>query len=236
MLTDDIDIVSENLTNRLDNILRYSDFGKLSENIGYLSGSLTLEKINQEIVNKRQVRYAVLKQLYDDITNKLIKYHIQNFKIYLDPRQIYNEDYLNLQLVINNTTIKPFINQSGVQSHYNSYIDGTLDLMFPYLKSLLDYKNTNSLLDNDFYNDLLVNLAGTRLISLKLNGDGISIVINNQRLSENKYVITSLEKHFQEHYEEILSKISVYNNESLDKYRTNLNKRKALAIYKRGIK
>ena len=108
MLTDDIDIVSENLTNRLDNILRYSDFGKLSENIGYLSGSLTLEKINQEITNKRQVRYAVLKQLYDDITNKLIKYHIQNFKIYLDPRQIYNEDYLNLQLVINNTRIYYF--------------------------------------------------------------------------------------------------------------------------------
>ena len=49
MLTDDIDIVSENLTNRLENILRYSDFGKLSEYIGYLSGSLTLEKINQEI-------------------------------------------------------------------------------------------------------------------------------------------------------------------------------------------
>ena len=108
--------------------------------------------------------------------------------------------------------------------------------MFPYLKSLLDYKNTNSLLDNDFYNSLLVNLVGTRSISFKLNGDGISIVINNQRLSENKYVLMSLEKHFQEHYKEILSKISVYNNESLDKYRTDLNKRKALAIYKRGIK
>ena len=46
----------------------------------------------------------------------------------------------------------------------------------------------------------------------------------------------SLEKYFQEHYSEILSKVSVYNNESLDKYRTDLNKRKALAIYKRGIK
>lgn len=236
MLTDDIDIVSENLTNRLDSILRYSDFGKLSENTGYLSGSLTLEKINQEIVNKRQIRYAVLKQLYEDITNKLITYHIKNFQIYLDPRQIYNGDYLNLQLIINNVIIKPFINQTGVHSYYNSYIDGCLDLMFPYLKALLDYPKVNSLLDNDFYNDLLVNLVGTKLISFKLNGDGFSIIINNLRLADNKYVITSLEKHFQEHYEEILSKISVYNNESLDKYRTDLNKRKALAIYKRGIK
>lgn len=236
MQTDEINVRSENLTNRLANILRYTDFGKLSENTGYLFGSLTLEKISHEIINKRQLRYAVLKQIYDDITNKLIHNHIQNFKIYLDPRQIYNGDYLNLQLVINNTTIEPFINQSGIQSHYNSYIDNSLDLMFPYLRSLLNYRRINSLLDNDFYNDLLVNLAGTRSISFKLNGDGISIIINNQRLSENKYVITSLEKYFQEHYKEILSKISVYNNESLDKYRTDLNKRKALAIYKRGIK
>ena len=231
-----INMGSENLNNRLDNILRYTDFGKLSENTGYLSGSLTLEKINHEIIKKKQVRYAVLKQVYDDITNELIHNHIQNFKIYLDSRQIYNGDYLNLQLVINNTTIKPFINQSGVQSHYNSYIDNSLDLMFPYLRSLLNYRRFNSLLNNDFYNALLVNLAGTRSISFKLNGDGISVVINNQRLAENKYVFMSLEKYFQEHYSEILSKVSVYNNESLDKYRTDLNKRKALAIYKRGIK
>ena len=72
MLTDDI--ISENLTNRLDNILTYDEFGKLSENTGYLSGILTLEKINRDINNKRQIRYVVLKRLYDNITSKLIAY------------------------------------------------------------------------------------------------------------------------------------------------------------------
>lgn len=67
-----------------------------------------------------------------------------------------------------------------------------------------------------------------------INGDGVSI--DDEHSLKEKYLYDKLVNYYLLNKDDILRNIKVFNNEALDPYRTNLSKRKALSIYKRGIK
>ncbi len=188
----------------------------LLENVGYVHGELNLKKIENDIINKRKIRYSVIKTFYDDATNALIKHKINNFKLYVDPKEIFKESKLNLVI------------------SYQGDKDACLEIITPYITKIENFRKEDNLLDNDFYHKLLVSFPGVYQPVFMINGDGVAI--DDEHSLKEKYLYDKLVNYYLLNKDDILRNIKVFNNEALDPYRTNLSKRKALSIYKRGIK
>lgn len=188
----------------------------LLENVGYIHGELNLKKIENDIINKRRIRYSVIKTFYDDATNALIKHKINNFKLYVDPKEIFKGTKLNLVI------------------SYQGDKDFCREIITPYISKIENFKEEDNLLDNDFYHKLLVSFPGVYQPIFMINGDGVSI--DDEHSLKEKHLYDKLVNYYLLNKDDILRNIKVFNNEALDPYRTNLSKRKALSIYKRGIK
>ena len=111
--------IYEHTLNKLQNVLVYRDNGILTNNMGYLDGSLTLANIQDDITNKRMIRYEILKKFYEDLTSKFMSKKITNFKIYIDPKKIWNGTYLNFKLVIDDKMFTPLISNSSILIDYD---------------------------------------------------------------------------------------------------------------------
>ena len=188
----------------------------LLENIGYIHGEINLKKLEKDIINKRKIRYSVIKAFYDDATNALIKHKINNFKLYVDPKEIFKESKLNL-----------FISYQGDK-------DSCKEIITPYITKIENFRKVDSLLDNNFYHKLLISFPGVYQPIFMINGDGVSI--DDEHSLKEKYLYDKLVNYYLLNKDDILRNIKVFNNEALLPYQTDLSKRKALSIYKRGIK
>lgn len=188
----------------------------LLENVGYVHGELNLKKIENDIINKRKIRYSVIKTFYDDATNALIKHKINNFKLYVDPKEIFKESKLNLVI------------------SYQGDKTSCLEIITPYITKIENFNKEDNLLDNDFYHKLLVSFPGVYQPIFMINGDGVAI--DDEYSLKEKHLYDKLVNYYLLNKDDILRNTKVFNNESLNPYRTDLSKRKALSIYKRGIK
>ena len=173
------------------------------------------EKMN-DIINKRKIRYSVIKAFYDDATNALIKHKINNFKLYVDPKEIFKESKLNLVI------------------SYQGDKDSCKEIITPYITKIENFRKVDSLLDNNFYHKLLISFPGVYQPIFMINGDGVSI--DDEHSLKEKYLYDKLVNYYLLNKDDILRNIKVFNNEALLPYQTDLSKRKALSIYKRGIK
>ena len=217
---------------KLNSAMKYEDYGSLSKNVGYLPGSITLKKINDEIENKRRLRYEVLKKFYDDTTNKLLSNKITGFKMIIDSRKIFVDDFLNFKLEKNDFVAYPKISATNIlENSYNDSINKCLEIIFPYIKGLYQVKKESNLLDNSFYDLLYVKLMGCFKQIFTISGDGVNIV-KNPELNKNEY--EELNRFLETYKTKILNNIKIFDNEALEPYRTDLTKRKVLSIYKRG--
>lgn len=188
----------------------------LLENIGYIHGEINLKKLENDIINKRKIRYSVIKAFYDDATNALIKHKINNFKLYVDPKEIFKESKLNLVI------------------SYQGDKDSCKEIITPYITKIENFRKVDSLLDNNFYHKLLISFPGVYQPIFMINGDGVSI--DDEHSLKEKYLYDKLVNYYLLNKDDILRNIKVFNNEALLPYQTDLSKRKALSIYKRGIK
>lgn len=188
----------------------------LLENIGYIHGEINLKKLEKDIINKRKIRYSVIKAFYDDATNALIKHKINNFKLYVDPKEIFKESKLNLVI------------------SYQGDKDSCKEIITPYITKIENFRKVDSLLDNNFYHKLLISFPGVYQPIFMINGDGVSI--DDEHSLKEKYLYDKLVNYYLLNKDDILRNIKVFNNEALLPYQTDLSKRKALSIYKRGIK
>ncbi|MCI5701663.1 MAG: hypothetical protein MR266_02705 [Erysipelotrichaceae bacterium] len=188
----------------------------LLENIGYIHGEINLKKLENDIINKRKIRYSVIKTFYDDATNELVKHKINNFKLYVDPKEIFKESKLNLVI------------------SYQGDKDSCKEIITPYITKIENFRKVDSLLDNNFYHKLLISFPGVYQPIFMINGDGVSI--DDEHSLKEKYLYDKLVNYYLLNKDDILRNIKVFNNEALLPYQTDLSKRKALSIYKRGIK
>ena len=188
----------------------------LLENIGYIHGEINLKKLENDIINKRKIRYSVIKAFYDDATNELVKHKINNFKLYVDPKEIFKESKLNLVI------------------SYQGDKDSCKEIITPYITKIENFRKVDSLLDNNFYHKLLISFPGVYQPIFLINGDGVSI--DDEHSLKEKYLYDKLVNYYLLNKDDILRNIKVFNNEALLPYQTDLSKRKALSIYKRGIK
>ena len=188
----------------------------LLENIGYIHGEINLKKLENDIINKRKIRYSVIKAFYDDATNALIKHKINNFKLFVDPKEIFKESKLNLVI------------------SYQGDKDSCKEIITPYITKIENFRKVDSLLDNNFYHKLLISFPGVYQPIFMINGDGVSI--DDEHSLKEKYLYDKLVNYYLLNKDDILRNIKVFNNEALLPYQTDLSKRKALSIYKRGIK
>lgn len=188
----------------------------LLENIGYIHGEINLKKLENDIINKRKIRYSVIKAFYDDATNALIKHKINNFKLYVDPKEIFKGTKLNLVI------------------SYQGDKDSCKEIITPYITKIENFRKVDSLLDNNFYHKLLISFPGVYQPIFMINGDGVSI--DDEHSLKEKYLYDKLVNYYLLNKDDILRNIKVFNNEALLPYQTDLSKRKALSIYKRGIK
>ncbi len=188
----------------------------LLENIGYIHGEINLKKLENDIINKRKIRYSVIKAFYDDATNELVKHKINNFKLYVDPKEIFKESKLNLVI------------------SYQGDKDSCKEIITPYITKIENFRKVDSLLDNNFYHKLLISFPGVYQPIFMINGDGVSI--DDEHSLKEKYLYDKLVNYYLLNKDDILRNIKVFNNEALLPYQTDLSKRKALSIYKRGIK
>lgn len=188
----------------------------LLENIGYIHGEINLKKLENDIINKRKIRYSVIKAFYDDATNALIKHKINNFKLYVDPKEIFKGTKLNLVI------------------SYQGDKDSCKEIITPYITKIENFRKVDSLLDNNFYHKLLISFPGVYQPIFMINGDGVSI--DDEYILKEKYLYDKLVNYYLLNKDDILRNIKVFNNEALLPYQTDLSKRKALSIYKRGIK
>lgn len=188
----------------------------LLENIGYIHGEINLKKLENDIINKRKIRYSVIKAFYDDATNALIKHKINNFKLYVDPKEIFKESKLNLVI------------------SYQGDKDSCKEIITPYITKIENFRKVDSLLDNNFYHKLLISFPGIYQPIFMINGDGV--LIDDEYILKEKYLYDKLVNYYLLNKDDILRNIKVFNNEALLPYQTDLSKRKALSIYKRGIK
>lgn len=188
----------------------------LLENIGYIHGEINLKKLENDIINKRKIRYSVIKAFYDDATNELVKHKINNFKLYVDPKEIFKESKLNLVI------------------SYKGDKDSCKEIITPYITKIENFRKVDSLLDNNFYHKLLISFPGVYQPIFMINGDGVSI--DDEHSLKEKYLYDKLVNYYLLNKDDILRNIKVFNNEALLPYQTDLSKRKALSIYKRGIK
>lgn len=226
--------IYEHTLNKLQNVLVYRDNGILTNNMGYLDGSLTLANIQDDITNKRMIRYEILKKFYEDLTSKFMSKKITNFKIYIDPKKIWNGTYLNFKLVIDDKMFTPLISNSSILIDYDD--NDILKIILPYIKGLITLNEETSLLNNDFYESLLVNLVGGKKPIFSISGDGVNLIKYDPQTKNDEYQLKKLFNYYASHQNEILERVDVYDNVALLPYRTDLSKRKALSIYKRGIK
>lgn len=188
----------------------------LLENIGYIHGEINLKKLENDIINKRKIRYSVIKSFYDDATNELVKHKINNFKLYVDPKEIFKESKLNLVI------------------SYQGDKDSCKEIITPYITKIENFRKVDSLLDNNFYHKLLISFPGIYQPIFMINGDGV--LIDDEYILKEKYLYDKLVNYYLLNKDDILRNIKVFNNEALLPYQTDLSKRKALSIYKRGIK
>lgn len=198
----------------LKDVIQKEKTAILLENIGYIHGEVSLSRIEREIIYKRKIRYNVIKNFYDDATKALINHKINNFKLYVDPKEIFIGSKLNLV----------------ISSQGNK--DSCIEIINPFISKLENFKKENSLLDNDFYHKLLVSFPGFHQSIFMINGDGVSI--DDDYSIKEKFIYDRLVSYYLSHKDDILKNIKVFDNEALEPYRTDLSKRKALSIYKRG--
>lgn len=228
-----METVYKNNKTKLRSIMKYGYYGSLSKNTGYIAGTITLKKIDDEIENKRKLRHEILKRFYDDITNKLLFKKITCFKMIVDSRRIWNNDFLNFKIEKNDFIAYPKVSIAGIEKSYNDDINECLEIIFPFIKGMCQIHKEIDLLENNFYDSILVKLMGSLKPIFSISGDGISIV-HDDELKQSQY--EDLVRFLETYKYEILNNVSIFDNESLNPYRTDLTKRKALSIYKRGMK
>ena len=136
--------------------------------------------------------------------------------MYVDPKEIFKESKLNLVI------------------SYQGDKDSCKEIITPYITKIENFRKVDSLLDNNFYHKLLISFPGVYQPIFMINGDGVSI--DDEHSLKEKYLYDKLVNYYLLNKDDILRNIKVFNNEALLPYQTDLSKRKALSIYKRGIK
>jgi len=224
----------------LNNIIFYGTEGILENNEGEKKGFKTLEEIRLDLENLKIIRETLLQNFKKDSLKAISSFKDKN-DIKFPRRGIIQMDYLDLQVLINNTRVNCLLSKKGIESinTIDKKIEERINKMLPYVKSLLNiYQDmeTRSILANDIYNDLYVSLNG-KIKELIINNNGVilpdsSISKLNLTLDEKIELIA----YYYDNLTNILEKILIKDDIILDNYRTNLSKKKVLTNYHRGIK
>lgn len=228
-----IDIVM----NSLDYMRRCGVQGTLSDSIKFRNGMTTLAKVNNNIREMANIRNEILKSFYLDTINQLKREKEVTISVSLDPRKLMIDKYLNLNINIENQKINCLLSKDRVESNsmYTPLLDMATSLIYPHIEGLfrlLEDEDTKMILANAFYDDLYVNIDSI-LKRLLINGNGVMLSFSDLE----KILLSDREKieilsYYNNHIQEILNKILVYNDDILNNYQTSATKRKALSIYR----
>ena len=171
---------------------------------------INLYKLNKEIKKSKDTRNTIINNFIKDsnhaIHNLNIDYLIKvPFPLIITNRdlfegnsikvKIYKEDYLYHDYLFSN---------QGVVNNQEDLITNSI---ITYINGLFRVKSEERILDNEFYQDLIVSLYN-RIGKVIINGYGVN-----------------LDK-------ELLKKLIIINSKELDKYRLKNNKKKVLEIYR----
>lgn len=212
-------------------IVRYSLEGHV-----YSSSLVSLSKISNEIRELQAIRNFIIK-LFEDDTKMVFdnlygsKIHVEE-KASLHPQKLFLDEYLSLIIpTILGDSHCLFTEDEMVSSTgFGRDLETKVRLIMPYVKKIFELKKISHLLDNDFYSTLNVVDENDDTV-LKISGDGIVLPFNDYKeLLPEDY--RNLLMYYYNNWDKILKNVLVPTSYELDKYRLDINKEKALSIYK----
>ena len=224
---------------QLDRMSYYGMQAILSDSLKFQNGMIPLAELNSKILTMSSIRNEILKKFYQDIKNELKKRKEVTISVSLDPRKLMVDDYLNLNINIGSDKINCLLSKDRVinSSCYIPDLDMATSIIYPYVEGLfrlLDLEDTKNLLSNSFYQDLYVNID-CLLKRLVINGNGVNVSLEDlDKLSLSTREKLEILSYYYENIKEILSKVLVFNDDILNRYKTEVTKRQALSIYRGG--
>lgn len=210
---------------------RYSLYGDM-KSISLVS----LSKIDYEREEFQRIRNFIIKMFQEDTKEEFdrlynSKIHTEE-KVDLNHEKLFLDDYLSVTIPTILGDSHCLLDENGMVSStgFGSDLEKKVKLIMPYVKRLFELKKQSHVLDNEFYSKLDILNTGLDKV-LYLYGGGILLPFNDYKeLSSEE--LQKLLVYYYQNYNEILKNILVPNGESLNKYRLDINKEKALSIYK----
>lgn len=226
----------------IDDLIRmmtHTTMGNLNTKIESKKGLITLYELDLDILKMKLIRESILDKFKQDTLLTFKKYNLKsNAKISFNPNKLLSGSYLDLKLLVDNEEFNLLISKYRIEKYddYKFVVDQKISQVFKYIEGLfriLETEETKNLLLNDFYSIIDVDFYDY-IERFNINGNGITLSLYNSLLENLKLEDKIKALHyFYENYNEILKRVFVLNDLILDRYRTNISKRKALAIYKK---
>jgi len=222
------------------NIKKYAVYANINERLECKEGLITLGSIDKEIMKMRLVRDFVLDKFTNDVAKTFEKYNSKdNTMLEFNPKKLFQGSYLDLCLKQGMDEFDLLVSKNKIEkvSVYSPLLDEKISQIYKYIEGLfrvLENLETANLLSNNFYDFIRLVIPDYEEEFL-INGDGgrLSIYSPVFDLLNNDQQLDAL-KFFYDNKNLIFEKILFHDDKLLDNYRTNVSKRRALSIYKRG--
>ncbi len=190
---------------------------------------LTLKDLQTDIIKFQKIRNLIL-TIFENELSKLTL--TKNIKLKFKHKELFMGNYLNLSIIDKENNYNFLFTKNDFQTDTNNkLILKQAKLIIQIIERLfLVFENSN-ILNNDFYKELYIYLDN--YLRLIINGDGILLDFYNN-LVNNDYKNEDLAFYYH-NLDNILENIIVKDDLILDNYRSNLEIKKALKLY-RGLK
>ena len=171
---------------------------------------INLSKLNKEIKEARVTRNIIIDNFIKDSNYTIHNLNIDYlnkvpFPLIITNRDLFSDNNIKVKIYKDYMYHDYLFNNEGLVNDKEDLITNSIML---YIKGLFRVKEEESILDNEFYQDLIINLYNRYTDKIIINRYGINID------------------------KDLLRKIKIINSQELDKYRLNNNKKKVLKMYR----
>ncbi len=179
---------------------------------------ISLKRVDQIRFETRNVRENLINEFKSDI-------HKEGININLYPESLFFKD--NLWIIIDD--INCILSSKLISTNnLDPELESKIRKILPYVRKILELRKYTKILENSFYEDIM--LYKDKDKALILNGGGIYLPIGYDELNESER--EELLIYYYENYNNILENILIPNDYHLNNLQKDIEKDKVLKLYK----
>ena len=226
----------ENIRKELKEVMKCNLVGNIENKRG--EERINLYKLDAEIRKVREIRNYIIRLFEQDSLRKIKRMNLPyikeiNYPIIIDYKRLFEGDLLSLKVFTNKYIYASTkVGDRGlVDTDIKSYdINIIISEITKYIEGLFRIRENCNILDNSFYDEADIMLYYKYLQKLIVSGDGVKLPIASYKLDSHERC--ELLRFYYDNLKMILKRIEISDSEKLDNYRTNINKRKLLELYR----